>query len=1428
VVVYVQQTKPNTNSINSLNYFINTTNPLAKTMTDLPIIPVPASIVSILDQSFPILWDTGCKPANVITTPALDLIRSQVIIINTDPFHLDAWGTSVMSTKQVTLTATITGVGGFPLHFTSTYIELPHKSAMIVLGSHTMELMGLLNIEHGINQLSAQLQGEIFNIPSPFNLTISQPSTQIMSLEGLDTLPDTVDSALAEERGNDPDYFGTQTTTEIQSDINDMWQRALKNLKRCNIEELEINRLKNIIDKYNHIFRSKLDDSPPCTLDPFYCELIDGIIKPVQCKPQSNSSVKSQWIESFNDTLIELKLVYITKHSEWSSRAIAVPKHGPALFRMVLDYVRLNAVLKRWATAMPRLHEHFDKLSGSIHHMKVDFDNAYWQYLTDPKCQHLFTYVTSSRLITPNRMPQGVHNAVQHIQRTLTELLWPIHQYILIWLDDLLLHAKTWDEYITAITKFFELVSSVGLKISPKKTDLYNDTVEWCGRLFTSRGSTFHPRQIEPLLSMPIPTHADMLQQFVCATNWFRTALPRYAENILPLQKLMLHCTRTINSSKRNDLKSLQITDLWTEIHTQSYQKIRQSIISQMELAFPDTTKTLCVFTDASEHSWAVMITQVETYDQTIPIDSLHHEPVQFLSGCFNKTELDYAIVEKEAYAINEAITKFRWLLENPNGFHLYTDHKNLVFMLYPYSDCYHLSKGSAGKVSRWALELFSLKFGVYHIDGPLNDWADMYSRWASPNKKLDPTSQINTTLKDIVFHLTEVPLDGSRQKRTITPRVRFNDDSLVPQAIPQTQLPRPNITAIKIPKKKGKKTVKTKATKVRDTSTVSMATRHTIHEDSSIPMATRHTVPVQIVETPIAIRPTAISTLEHSNSSEVLHSPIPVVSSTLLEPPSSLRSDYTDFHNVGYSWITEEDDYPARNTILQAQIKYPPTDPELLRHLVKHEDLYFYHKHNPRAAKVSSSLPATVLEPIWIPIEAKDLIIRCCIAAHYGGAAHRDLYTTQNYLKQAVWWSSLEEDSKSFYNSCLACKQHNGPKIHRIPYGTTLQAIRPGEILQFDYLHIQKLPKSNNLEYILVLKDKFSKFTMLYPYAAPDSINAINAILSWIQHFGIPSILVSDRGSHFKNVIIKAVCDILQTKHHFTTAYCPWANGSVERVNRTILGMMRKIMSEQLMPDTSWPDTLPAINKALNDTPCRALSGFTPRKVLTNLDSPNPVAVLFHEAHATVVKLHVVDFTHADWTTYIDNAHAALTAMHEVVSLSNHKLTTLREARRKREYNVHLTHYLPGDFVMRAAVTSNFPHKLRANWVGPYRIHSVQTDWLYEIQDLLTNTITTCHAARLQFYHDSSLAITVELKDHVTHSRGNITYDKFINYRLYELEWQLLVKWLGYDEGDNTWESLDSCYEHNPTMVKTYLKTLPPTDRNRVDMLSSLGLPEA
>jgi hypothetical protein len=41
--------------------------------------------------------------------------------------------------------------------------------------------------------------------------------------------------------------------------------------------------------------------------------------------------------------------------------------------------------------------------------------------------------------------------------------------------------------------------------------------------------------------------------------------------------------------------------------------------------------------------------------------------------------------------------------------------------------------------------------------------------------------------------------------------------------------------------------------------------------------------------------------------------------------------------------------------------------------------------------------------------------------------------------------------------------------------------------------------------------------------------------------------------------------------EHHFVTAYCPWANGSVEVVNRVLLKVHKSMLSERKLKTVEW-----------------------------------------------------------------------------------------------------------------------------------------------------------------------------------------------------------------------------------------------------------------
>jgi transposase InsO family protein len=84
-----------------------------------------------------------------------------------------------------------------------------------------------------------------------------------------------------------------------------------------------------------------------------------------------------------------------------------------------------------------------------------------------------------------------------------------------------------------------------------------------------------------------------------------------------------------------------------------------------------------------------------------------------------------------------------------------------------------------------------------------------------------------------------------------------------------------------------------------------------------------------------------------------------------------------------------------------------------------------------------------------------------------------------------------------------------------------------------------------------------------LRPCKAADDKSATRAIVEWCAAFGIVHEWASDQGRHFCNTLLAAVAAELRVKHRFTTAYAPWANGTVEVVCRQVLKALWKLCSE-------------------------------------------------------------------------------------------------------------------------------------------------------------------------------------------------------------------------------------------------------------------------
>ncbi|POM64292.1 Hypothetical protein PHPALM_20207 [Phytophthora palmivora] len=399
--------------------------------------------------------------------------------------------------------------------------------------------------------------------------------------------------------------------------------------------------------------------------------------------------------------------------------------------------------------------------------------------------------------------------------------------------------------------------------------------------------------------------------------------------------------------------------------------------------------------------------------------------------GRFTGAQLRWPTIEKEAFAIVESAKRLEYLLLRPGGFHLFTDHRNLVYMFNPTATDGAMQRYQADKLQRWAMTMTSYRYVIEHVRGSDNVWVDMLSRWGNTE------------------HCASAAVAAVKQVVVVPP----------------------------------------------------------------------------------------ISPLENG-----------------------------DF------------DFPTLDEIRDAQ-----NDQESKPDIVSWSE--------------ERSCFLVDKDRVWIPASDSNIRQRICVvdivATEESARQQRQLGRGAGGLTWPKMW--------------LTTRDGRVPR----PYGPALHATKPNEVLHFDYLTLPEDEDTHN-KYVLVLKDDLSGYVELFPTTGPDAASCAVSLLSWFYRYGIVKQWVADQGTHFKNDVIAHLAKEIGANHHFITAYCPWANGTVEVVNRMLLKCMRAVLSERKMPPSKWEPILGIVQAALNHQPSDRLGGRAPITAFTGLPAMTPLAAIF------------------------------------------------------------------------------------------------------------------------------------------------------------------------------------------------------------------------
>jgi len=161
--------------------------------------------------------------------------------------------------------------------------------------------------------------------------------------------------------------------------------------------------------------------------------------------------------------------------------------------------------------------------------------------------------------------------------------------------------------------------------------------------------------------------------------------------------------------------------------------------------------------------------------------------------------------------------------------------------------------------------------------------------------------------------------------------------------------------------------------------------------------------------------------------------------------------------------------------------------------------------------------------------------------------------------LKRTYWWPGIKEDVKKYIQGCFKCQQN------KVQHQRKAGELHPLEIPEGPWQDISidmigPLPKSNRMDAIVVIVDRFTKMIRLKATTTNISSERIARIYRdkiWNIH-GVPRTILSDRGPQFASKFMEDFTKVLGTKRKLSTVYYPQTDGQTERINQEIGTFLR------------------------------------------------------------------------------------------------------------------------------------------------------------------------------------------------------------------------------------------------------------------------------
>ena len=489
---------------------------------------------------------------------------------------------------------------------------------------------------------------------------------------------------------------------------------------------------------------------------------VDGQV-PISAPMYGASPEKRKIIEAQLEKWFEQGVIEPSK-SPWSAPVVIAYRHGKPCF--CVDYRKLNAATTPDEFPIPRQAEILQSLSGAQVLSSLDALSGFTQLELDPDDIEKTAFRTHRGLFQFRRMPFGLRNGPAIFQRVMQNILAPyLWLFCLVYIDDIVVYSKSYEEHIEHLDKVLEAVEKSGITLSPNKCHLFYGSILLLGHKVSRLGLSTHLEKVKAITELESPKKLSQLQAFLGMVIYFSAFIPFYAGICTPLFQLLRkgakwrwgdveeHAFQSAKTALQaspllghpmegrpyrlymdasdeaagcalQQVQPIKVKDLEG---TRAYQRLQKAFDAGLPPPKLTTTLSSKISDSPADDTWG------ETFDETV----VHVERViSYWSRTFKGAELRYSMMEREALAAKEGLVKFQPFIEGEQVL-LITDHSALQWA--------HTYENSNRRLATWGavFSAYAPNLEIIHRAGRVHSNVDPLSRL--PRSPPDHTSPMRS-----------------------------------------------------------------------------------------------------------------------------------------------------------------------------------------------------------------------------------------------------------------------------------------------------------------------------------------------------------------------------------------------------------------------------------------------------------------------------------------------------------------------------------------------------------------------------------------------------------------------------------------------------------------------------------------------------------